>query len=68
METFKQNVATDRESGETWKERQHNNTDSGIQKWNHRNGNRHGIQNQILMIENIKEFHIAQFKLEDVGR
>lgn len=31
METFKQNVATDRESGETWKERQHNNTDSGIQ-------------------------------------
>ena len=68
MKTFKQNVATDKESGETWKERQHNKTDSGIRKQNHRNRNRNGIQNQILMIENIKEFHIAQFKLEDVGK
>ena len=50
METFKQNVATDKESCETWRERQHNNTKSGIRKQNHRS--RKGIWNQLLMIEN----------------
>ena len=63
METFKQNVATDKESGETWRERQHDNTKSGIRKQNH--WKRKGIRNTESTVNDRK---LKNFKLHSLNQ